>query len=398
MKLVQLKISPEQVRKVRKMQPIKINKSHRCMTGEGVNLLVDETNYNALTKRFDTNRGLLFTLSASEVAANKDLDKVADEEVKEVMSGAGLFRHNKKAKQRVKHIVDALEGEMKPETTGKGLIKSVKKGIKKTSKKIVKKTKSAVKDVVKDVRDEAEDLAKEVRDEAKEELRKTISKVRNQAKKNIPPEMVETIDLVKKSVKAVKKFDAKKIDQIIKSIPKVYRDEIRDTYVGEALRTALIIGTDIAVQSAITAMAMNPYTAPLVPVLQASWELGGEEGTRMAIEKVGLGLGLGLYMKGDGLYASGKGLRVGAGLRMGAGNKVEIVKHKVDPFYMENKLTNRPTSAPKVVKQKAHEDKLIVGQGGGSAIKGLFLEKPVMSGILKPRPLKRVSIIQGQHQ
>jgi len=369
------------------------------MTGEGVNLLVDETNYNALTKRFDTNRGLLFTLSASEVAANKDLDKVADEDVKDVMSGAGLFRHNKKAKKTIKHIIDSLEGEMKPETTGKGLIKSVRKGIKKTSKKIVKKTKSAVKDVVKDVRDEAEDLAKEVRDEAKEELRKTISKVRNQARKAVPPEAVETIDLVKKSVKAVKKFDAKKIDKIISDIPKFYKDEIKDTYVGQALREALVIGTDIAVQSAITAMAMNPYTAPLVPVLQASWELGGEEGTRMAIEKVGLGLGLGLYMKGDGLYASGKGLSAsGRGLRMGSGNKVEVIKHKVDPFYMENKLTNRPTEKTKVVKQKAHEDSLIMGQGGGHHISGLFLDKPVMSGILKPRPLKRVSMLEGKHQ
>jgi len=361
------------------------------MSGEGVNMLVDETNFNHMTRKFDTNKGLLFKLSQTEVAANKEIDKVADEEVKEVMTGSGLFKH-KKAKKAIKHIIDSLEGDME----GKGLIKSVKKGIKKTSKKIVKKTKSAVKDVVKDVRDEAEDLAKEVQKESEEGLKKTISKIKNQTVKAIPDEAKETIDLVKKSVKAVKKFDAKKIDKIISDIPKAYRDEIKDTYVGAALRESLVIGTDIAVQSAITAMAMNPYTAPLAPVLQASWELGGETGTRMAIEKIGLGLGL-------GLYASGKGLRLGAGLsasgrglRMGAG--AEMVKHKVDPFYLENKLTNRPTDKTKVVKQKTHEDKLIVGQGGGSAIKGLFLEKPVMSGILRPRPLKRVSIIQGQHQ
>ena len=82
----------------------------------------------------------------------------------------------------------------------------------------------------------------------------------------------------------------------------------------------------------------------------------------------------------------------------GGSNKVEIFKHKIDPNYLENKLTNKPTSAPKMVKQKAHEDKLILGSGGGDHITGLFLDKPVMSGILRPRPLKRVSILEGKHR
>ena len=112
MKLVQLKISPAQKSKLRQMKGIKINPKHKCtMTGEGVNLLVDETNYNALTKKFDTNKGLLFKLSQSEVAANKEIDKVADEDVKDVMSGSGLFKH-KKTKKAIKHIIDSLEGNM----------------------------------------------------------------------------------------------------------------------------------------------------------------------------------------------------------------------------------------------------------------------------------------------
>jgi len=399
MKLISLAITPAQKSKLRQMKGIKINPKHKCtMSGEGISMLVDETNYNALTKRFDTNKGLLFKLSASEVAANKDLDKIADEDVKEVMTGSGLFKHKKQAKKAIKHIVDALEGDMEKETTGKGLFRSVKKGAKKATKSAVKSTKNVVKDVVKDVKDESKEFAKE-------ELRKTISKVRNQAKKTIPPEMVETVDLVKKSVKAIDKFDAKKIDRIISDIPKFYKDEIKDTYVGEALRQSLIVGTDIAVQSAIGAMAMNPYTAPLVPVLQASWELGGETGTRMAIERIGLGLGLGLKLSGEGLRASGKGLSAsGRGLSASgrglsaSGRGVEIVKHKVDPFYMENKLTNQPTEKTKVVKQVTHEDKLIVGAGGGTHISGLFLQAPVMSGILKARPLKRVSMLEGKHQ
>jgi hypothetical protein len=205
---------------------------------------------------------------------------------------------------------------------------------------------------------------------------------------------------VNKSVKAIKKFDAKKIDEVIKSIPKFYKDEIRDTYVGEALRQSLIVGTDVAVQSAITAMAMNPYTSPLAPIVQIAWEAGGEEGTRMAIERIGMGLrlsGEGLYLKGKGLRA-GAGLRAGSGLMAGSGNKIEVIKHKVDPFYLENKLTNQATEKTQIVKQKANEDGLIMGAGGGSAITGLFMQKPVMSGILRPRPLKRVSMLEGKHQ
>ena len=158
MKLISLNITPEQVRKLRKSLPIKINQKHKDMSGAGVNLLVDETNYNALTKRFDSNRGLLFKLSKTEIYANKDLDKVGDEAVKEVMTGNGLFRHKKQAKKAVKKIVDALESEME----GSGLIKDIKKG----TKKAVKQTKNIAKKAVKEVKDEAKDLATDVKKDA----------------------------------------------------------------------------------------------------------------------------------------------------------------------------------------------------------------------------------------
>jgi len=400
MKLISLKLTPAQKSKLRNMKAIKINAKHKSMNGEGISMLVDETNFNHLTRKFDNNQGLLFKLSASEVAANKDLEKVADEDVREEIQGAGLFKHKKSARKTMKKLVDVLEGEMKPEMKGKGLLKSAKKAVKKTAKKAVKSVKKEAKDLAKEVKDEAKDLAKEVQKDAEEGLKKTIKKVKNQTIKAIPQEAKETIDLVEKSVKAIKKFDAKKIDEVIKSIPKFYKDEIKNTYVGEALRQSLIIGTDVAVQSAITAMAMNPYTAPLAPLVQIAWETGGEEGTRMAIERIGMGLklsGEGLYLKGKGLRA-GAGLRAGSGLMAGSGNKIEVIKHKVDPFYLENKLTNQATEKTKIVKQKANEDKLIVGLGGGSHITGMFLQKPVMSGILKPRPLKRVSMLEGKHQ
>ena len=401
MKLITLNLSPAQKSKLRNMKAIKINPKHKDMSGQGVNLLVDETNFNNLTRKFDTNKGLLFKLSSTEIDANKDLEKVSDEAVKEVMTGNGLFRHNKKSKKVVKKIIDALDDNME----GKGLLKSVKIGTKKATKSVAKTTNK----VVKEVKDEAKDLATDAKKAAEIELKKTISKVKNQARKAIPPELVETVDLVKKSVKAIDKFDPKQIDKVIKSIPKVYRDEIRDTYVGAALREALVVGTDVAVQSAISAMYSNPYTVGLAPLVQMAWtaeQSSGQPMTRGVIEKVGLGLGLGLRASGRGLSASGRGLSAsgrglsasGRGLSAGGSNNVEMIKHKVDPFYLENKLTNKAIEKTKIVKQKLHQDGVIMGAGGGHNITGDFLMKPVMSGILKPRPLKRVSIIQGQHQ
>ena len=54
--------------------------------------------------------------------------------------------------------------------------------------------------------------------------------------------------------------------------------------------------------AAISAMYTNPYLAPIAPMVQIAWETeqaSGQPMTRGLIEKIGLGLGLGLYMKGD---------------------------------------------------------------------------------------------------
>lgn len=101
-----------------------MNKKRACMEGTGMNMLVSEGNYNASTQKFDNNKGLLFKLSASEIQANKDTSAVADDEVRGVIEGQGLFRHKnaaRKTAKAVKNVIDALEGEME----GKGLIKSV---------------------------------------------------------------------------------------------------------------------------------------------------------------------------------------------------------------------------------------------------------------------------------
>ena len=48
-KLIQLQIPPEQIRKLRKMIGIKKKPKHKGISGSGVNLIIDESNYNALT-------------------------------------------------------------------------------------------------------------------------------------------------------------------------------------------------------------------------------------------------------------------------------------------------------------------------------------------------------------
>ena len=60
MKLVTLKVSPEQIRKVHRIQPIKIKPKHKSIEGTGMNLIVNEDTYNTLSKFFDTNEGLVF--------------------------------------------------------------------------------------------------------------------------------------------------------------------------------------------------------------------------------------------------------------------------------------------------------------------------------------------------
>ena len=51
MKLVTLSNTPSQKSKLRNLKSIKINPKHKCMSGEGISMLVDESNYNALTKK-----------------------------------------------------------------------------------------------------------------------------------------------------------------------------------------------------------------------------------------------------------------------------------------------------------------------------------------------------------
>ena len=79
-------------------------------------------------------------------------------------------------------------------------------------------------------------------------------------------------------------------------------------------------------------MYLNPYLAPLAPMVQIAWETeqaSGQPMTRGVIEKIGLGLGLGLRASGKGLRASGKGLSAsGRGLRAGSTSFMALFVNK----------------------------------------------------------------------
>jgi len=80
MELIKLQLSPAQLRKVRKGLPIRVTPA---MVGSGVNLIVDPTTYNRITRRVKRNKGINLTLSPEVIEANM----AAGEEIE----GEGLF-------------------------------------------------------------------------------------------------------------------------------------------------------------------------------------------------------------------------------------------------------------------------------------------------------------------
>ena len=96
-----------------------------------------------------------------------------------------------------------------------------------------------------------------------------------------------------------------------KKVAKFYRNKVRDTPVGSAIRKAVKTGSKVAIKSAINALTGTPL-APLMPALKLANAKYGDKGINMAIEKLGLGMHA---MVGQGLRA-GRGMH-GEGLRLG---------------------------------------------------------------------------------
>ena len=91
MHYVELKLSKEQARKLKKGEQIQISKKHKVQKGGGIPMLVNSDHYNTITKTFDSNKGLRFKLAADEMEANSKPESIENEEAQELIAGSGLF-------------------------------------------------------------------------------------------------------------------------------------------------------------------------------------------------------------------------------------------------------------------------------------------------------------------
>ena len=203
---IRFNLSPEQKRRIKKGFKIRVNPKSLAMEGEGICMLVKPDKFNALTKAFDGNRGLQFQLDDDEIDINMKPELIDDEEVRAAVEMEGMG--SKKRKKRTANNPFIQAGRKAREGQ-----KQVKKGVKKAAK------------------------------QAKRGLDSAIDRVKNEVVDALPQEVKDVARDVSSVVKAVKKFDFDKVDAILKDIPKFYRDELRETYVGETLRQALRMGT-----------------------------------------------------------------------------------------------------------------------------------------------------------
>ena len=89
MKVAKIKLTTEQKNKLRKGLAIRVNPKQ--INGAGCMVVVQESKYNALTKAFDGNRGMMFKLDDEELDVNMNPEMVDDDEVVDAMEGSGLM-------------------------------------------------------------------------------------------------------------------------------------------------------------------------------------------------------------------------------------------------------------------------------------------------------------------
>ena len=167
--VAQLKLSLAQRKKLCKGEKIRLNPQKQKMEGKGLYVLVEPEKYNAMTKAFDTNRGLMFQLSGKELEVNSNPEMIDDPEVREtLMNGEGFFgdigRSAKKLGQNfgktVKKTVKKVEKT----------VKKVGKDIKKVSKKVLgKKATRALLDIGYEIKDLAEDVGEDLIEKIEEQ-------------------------------------------------------------------------------------------------------------------------------------------------------------------------------------------------------------------------------------
>lgn len=349
MKVIEVKVTTQQKNKLKKGETIRV--SPKQVKGAGLMLVINPNKYNALTKAFDSNRGMMFQLDDDELEVNMNPEMIDDDEVVEAIEGQGIMagggkrakkgyaprteeekraRKKKKKKRRRgddpfadigKIGYDIEQGfkdtgsevgkvgydiEQGAKDTGYAVqeqVEEVGKQMKGISKAVLgKRATRALLDMGYELRDVArevgEDLIKEVEalgDEVLGEFLEEFENLTNEAK-----ETMRKLDQAGKIIS--RNITPDKWGNLVKEIPRFYRAELRDTIVGELLRTAIKQGSKMLIESAIKAMYSNPYTAPLAPVADMAYKAYGKQ----AIEELVKVSGAGVRAGGDGVMAGGK--------------------------------------------------------------------------------------------
>lgn len=149
MEVVRIKASPKQLSKLRNGHRVSVKPA---MEGEGLNLIIDPSQYNAISRTFSKGKGKMVQLSPEEIMANREI------------GGEGIFSTLKKvakspiAKSLGKSAIDmavasagasgyvppsvakALGKEAKSQVDGYGIFDTIKKGAKSLAKSKIGKS------------------------------------------------------------------------------------------------------------------------------------------------------------------------------------------------------------------------------------------------------------------
>ena len=288
--VAELKLSPAQRKKLCKGEKIRLNPQKQKMEGKGLYVLVEPEKYNAMTKAFDTNRGLMFQLSGKEIEVNSNPEMIEDQEVKEVlMNGEGFFQDlERKAKKTVKKVGKTVK---KVGKTVKKTVKKVGKDLKKVSKKVLgKKATRALLDIGYEIKDLAKDVGEDLIEKIEEQGDEVFGDFIRDFNK-MSKEARETLKKVGKAAKIVgNNISPDKWGKLVKKLPRFYRAELRNTPFGAMMREALRQGSKKLIETAIKAMYSNPYTAPLAPAAEVAYQSIGKKAIEELVDVSGLGL------------------------------------------------------------------------------------------------------------
>ena len=391
MKVIEVKVTTQQKNKLKKGETIRV--SPKQVKGAGLMLVINPNKYNALTKAFDSNRGMMFQLDDDELEVNMNPEMIDDDEVVEVMEGQGLMagggkrakkgyaprteeekRARKKRKKKKRKGDDPFaeigkigyDIEQSAKDTGREIGKvgyDIEKSAQDTGyavEQTAKDTGYAIQEKVEDVGKQMKGISKavlgkratralldmgyELRDVAREvgeDLIKEVEALGDEVLgefleefENLTNEAKETMRKLNEAGKIISRnITPDKWGNLIKEIPRFYRAELRDTIVGELLRTAIRQGSKMLIESAIKAMYSNPYTAPLAPVADMAYKAYGKQ----AIEELVKVSGAGVRAGGDGVMAGGGKLKNPKDIR----RKIKDLKYTLESRYSTSDVKQR---------------------------------------------------------